>query len=362
VSWTTCAVVAAGSQGWVHARGYRAAQDSHGARLVAVADTNVQAARDLAAELGIPGVYDGHEAMLKAEHPDVVSICTPPATHLEVARAAIAAGVRAIHCEKPVATSYGDVLEMQRLASAANVQLTVNLQRRFEPVHRFAREQLTAGAIGQVVSLEGYCPNLPDWGSHIVDLLLFYLGDRPPSWVMGQVDVSVNRYVYGAFAETSSLTQVKWDDGVSAVISTGREPQTPLLNLENNLGILVQGTDGRLDARGARCVVRRFGQDDLVFSSPFDRNTSNWVRGVDPAIIACTAQAIDDLLTCLATGREPVLRAELGARGAEIIFATYESSRSRRRVGLPLDSRDNALLTGLAEGFWSPVGEQRSTY
>ena len=140
-------------------------------------------------------------------------------------------------------------------------------------MHRFARDQITAGAIGEVVSLEGYCPNLPDWGSHIVDLLLFYLGDRPPSWVMGQVDVTVNRYVYGAFAETSSLTQVKWDDGVSAVITTGREPQTPLLNLENNLGILVQGTSGRLDARGARCVIRRFGQEDLVFSSPFDRNT-----------------------------------------------------------------------------------------
>lgn len=362
MSSCTCAVVAAGSQGWVHARGYQAARDSHGAALVAVADTNVQAARDLAAELGIPGVYDSHEAMLKAEHPDVISICTPPATHLEIARAAIGAGVRAIHCEKPIATSYGDVLEMQRLASDANVQLTVNLQRRFEPVHRFARDQIAAGAIGEVVSLEGYCPNLPDWGSHIVDLLLFYLGDRPPSWVMGQVDVTVNRYVYGAFAETSSLTQVKWDDGVSAVITTGREPQTPLLNLENNLGILVQGTSGRLDARGARCVIRRFGQEDLVFSSPFDRNTNNWARGVDPAIIACTAEAIADLLTCLAAGSQPVLRAELGTRGAEIIFATYESSRSRRRVVLPLDTRDNALLTGLAQGFWQPAGEQRSTY
>jgi UDP-N-acetylglucosamine 3-dehydrogenase len=362
VSWTTCAVVAAGSQGWVHAQGYRAAQDSHGARLVAVADTRVQAARDLAAELDIPSYYDSHEELLEKERPDVVSICTPPATHLEIARAAIAAGVRAIHCEKPIATSYGDVLEMQRLAREASVQLTVNLQRRFEPVHRFAREQIAAGAIGQVVSLEGYCPNLPDWGSHVVDLLLFYLGDRPASWVMGQVDVTVNRYVYGAFAPTSSLTQVKWDDGVSAVITTGREPQTPLLNLENNLGILVQGTGGRLDARGARTVVHRFGQDDLVFSSPFDRDTGNWVRGVDPAIIAGTAEAIDDLLTCLADGGQPVLRAELGARGAEIIFATYESSRSRRRVGLPLDVLDNALLTGLAEGFWSPVGEQRSTY
>lgn len=356
-----CAVVAAGSQGRVHARGYLAASAA-GARLTAVADPDDRAAAELAGELGIPGVYRSHTELLAAEHPDVLSICTPPGVRLEVARAAITAGVRAIHCEKPIATSYGDVLQMRRLADAAGVQLTVNLQRRFEPVHRFAREQLASGAIGDVISLEGYCPNLPDWGTHIIDLLLYYRGDLPPSWVIGQVDVSVNRYVYGAFAETSSLTQVKWDDGVHAVIVTGREPQTPMLNLANNLGIIVQGSRGRLESSGTRCVVRRFGRDDLIFESPFSRDTATWDRGVDPAITACTAHAIADLLASLAGGHDPALRFELGARGAEIIFATYESSRSRRRVWLPLDTEDNALLSGLAQGFWQPAGEQRSTY
>jgi UDP-N-acetylglucosamine 3-dehydrogenase len=356
-----CAVIAAGSQGRVHAQGYLAARAA-GARLVAVADPDGDAAGELARDLSIPGVYGSYADLLEAEHPDVVSICTPPALHLEVTRAAVAAGVKAIHCEKPIATSYGDVLEMHRLAAEAGVQLTINLQRRYEPVHLFARDQIAAGAIGDVISLEGYCPNLPDFGSHIVDLLLFYLGDRPPGWVIGQVDVSVNRYVYGAFTETSSLTQVKWDDGITAVIMTGREPQTPVLNLANNLGVIVQGTRGRLDARGAGCVIRRFGQDDLTFTSPYSRDTSTWERGVDPAIVAGTAAAIADLLESLREGREPALRSELGVRGAEIIFATYESSRSRGRVRLPLTAVDNALLSGLAQGFWQPIGEQRSTY
>jgi UDP-N-acetylglucosamine 3-dehydrogenase len=354
----TCAVIAAGSQGRVHARGYLAA----GAALVAVADTNAAAATELASDLSVPAWYESYAEMLAAQHPEVVSICTPPASHLEIARAAVEAGVRAVHCEKPIATSYADVLEMQRLTEAAGVQFTVNLQRRFEPVHQFAREQIAAGAIGQVVSLEGYCPNLPDWGSHVVDLLQFYLGDQPADWVMGQVDVSVNRYVYGAFAETSSLTFVRWKSGVNGLILTGREPQTPLLNLENNLGILAQGTRGRLDARGARCVIHRFDADDIVFESPFSRDVASWERGVDPAIVAGTAQAIADLLDSLARGRTPVLDARHGIAGAEIIFATYESSRSRRRVELPLEPLDNALLAGLERGFWQPAGEQRSTY
>jgi predicted dehydrogenase len=354
----TCAVVAAGSQGRVHAQGYLSA----GARLTAVADPDVRAARELARDLGIPGAYESYEEMLEAERPDVVSVCTPPGARLAAVRAAVSSGARAVHCEKPIATSYADVLEMSRLAADAGVQLTVNLQRRFEPVHRFARDQIAGGAIGDVISVEGYCPNLPDWGSHIIDLMLFYLGDRQPEWVIGQVDVSVNRYVYGAFAETSSLTQVKWDDGVSAVIVTGRDPQTPVLNTDNNLGLIVQGTGGRVSARGSRCVVRRFGDDDLVFETPYSTEASTWERNVDPAIAACTAEAISDLLASLREGREPVLAGEKGRRGAEIIFATYESSRSRRRVRLPLDVGDNALLTGLAQGFWQPAGEQRSTY
>lgn len=353
-----CAVIAAGSQGRVHARGYLQA----GASLVALADTNMAAAEQLAAELGVPAAYDNHADLLAAERPEVVSICTPPATHYEIARAAVAAGVRAIHCEKPVATSYADALEMRRLAEAAGVQFTVNLQRRFEPVHRFARDQIAAGALGEIISLEGYCPNLPDWGSHIADLLLFYLGDQPPAWVMGQIDVSVNRYVYGAFAETSSLTLIRWGSGISGLIVTGREPDSPVLNLLNNQGVVVQGTRGRLDARGARCVIRRFGADDLVFDSPFSRDTATWDRGVDPAIAYGTAEAIADLLESLASDRTPVLCADHAIAGAEIIFATYESSRSRRRVQLPLEPTDNALLSGMRQGFWQPAGEQRSSY
>jgi UDP-N-acetylglucosamine 3-dehydrogenase len=354
----TCAVIAAGSQGRVHARGYQAA----GATVVAVADPDAGKAAELARDLCIPQVYESHEELLAAEHPEVVSICSPPAAHLEIARAAVAAGVLAIHCEKPIATSYADVVEMQQLAAAAGIQFTVNLQRRFEPVHRFAREQIAAGAIGDVVSVEGYCPNLADWGSHIVDLLLFYTGDELPAWVMGQVDVSVYRYVYGAFAETASLTLTQWRSGVNGLILTGREPQTPVLNLQNNLGVIVQGTLGRLDARGARCVIRRFGKHEITFESPFSRDVATWERGVDPAIVACTAEAVADLLASLEAGRQPVLRAELGAAGAEIIFATYESSRSRRRVSLPLEPHDNALTSGLAQGYWQPVGAQYATY
>lgn len=355
----TAAVVGAGSQGRVHARGYQTIAD---VTVTGLADINIETAAETAADLSIPRWYADYRELLDAERPDLLSICTPPVEHLAVVRQAIDAGVRAIHCEKPIATTYGDALEMHDLAAKAGVQLTFNLQRRYEAVHAFAREQIAAGTIGEIISIEGYCPNLPDWGTHVCDLILFYLGDVAPSWVFGQVDVSVNRYVYGAFAETSSLTHVQWPNGVNATVLTGREPQTPTRNLQVNTGLIVHGAQGRIEATGARCIVRRFDEPELIHECPFNRDQSTWERGVDPSIVAGTAAAIQDVVASLESGREPRLASRHGLAGAEIIFATYESSRTRSRVELPLRITDNPLLTGLAEGFWQPRGEQRSTY
>jgi UDP-N-acetylglucosamine 3-dehydrogenase len=355
----TAAVIGAGSQGRVHGLGHQAVP---GVALIALADVNGPAVEKLAAELGVPRAYRDYRELLVRERPDVVSVCTPPALHPEIVRAAAAAGVRAVHCEKPVALSYGEALEMARAAADAGMQLTFNLQRRFEAVQRFARDRVAEGEIGEVVTIEGYCPNLFDWGTHILDLILFHRGDAVPQWVFGQLDVTLDRYVYGAFVETASLTQIGWSDGVRAVVSTGREPHTPVLNLQNNLGLILQGTKGRADIRGARCLIQRFGKADLTHHSPFDTDSRTWDRGVDPAIVAGTGEALRDVVDSLRTGRTPALDAEYALRGAELVFATYESSRSRRRVPLPLDRLDNALLSGREQGYWSPTGELRSTY
>ncbi len=355
----TAAVVAAGGQGRVHAAAYRADER---VRLAGIADLDRAAADRLAADLDIPAAFSDAGAMLAELRPDLLSVCTPPQHRRAVVEAAIDAGVRAIHCEKPFALSYGDAVAMTERAADAGVQLTVNLQRRFEPVHRFARGQLDEGLIGELVSIEGYCPNLFDWGSHIVDLALFYRHDAPVEWVLGQADVSTNRYVYGVFVETSSITQIAWADGVRATIATGREPATPILNRENNLGLILQGTRGRIIVNGQEAVVQRFGAEGMRFPSPYAGDPSGWDHGIDPAIFACTEQAVADLVDALEHGTEPVLAARHALAGAEIVFASYESARSRRRVVLPLDVYDNALISGVADGLWSPVGELRSTW
>jgi UDP-N-acetylglucosamine 3-dehydrogenase len=353
----TAAVIAVGSQGRVHLHGYRQRED---VTVVAVADADRALAEQVAAEAGIAGVHTDHRELLAAERIDLLSICTPPAFHRAIVEDAVAAGVRAIHCEKPVALSLADARAMRDHCRANGVQLTINHQRRFETVYRDARDAIAAGRIGRVTLVEGYCANLFDWGSHVLDLILFLTGDEEPETVFGQIDVATLRRIYGAIAETASVTHLHWADGRNAVVFSGRGPAH--LSVGTDTGMVIHGTDGRIEIANSRAVIRTFdGGLEEIASRIEDRNRVD-LGGADATIIQATAEAIADLVEALRDGREPVLDARHGVAAAELIFATYESSARRGSVRLPLDRDDNALLRGIADGYWTPVGETAGTF
>lgn len=85
---------------------------------------------------------------LEAHGPiDFVDICTPSATHLPLARWALSRGYHVL-CEKPVATTLEEALELGELARAANRLIVPCHQYRHNPAWRWLRTRLDAGAIG----------------------------------------------------------------------------------------------------------------------------------------------------------------------------------------------------------------------
>jgi predicted dehydrogenase len=336
------AVLGCGGRGRAHAAGYAAAKN---ATVVAVADPVAENARALAAQHEGATVYADYRTLLEKERPDAVSVCTWPHLHREMVEAAIAAGARAIHCEKPMAPTWGDAKAMHEAALAAGVVMTFCHQRRFAPSFRQARQWVREGRIGEIVRIEGYCSNLYDWGTHWFDKLHFFNDERRAAWVMGQIDVSERRTVFGVPVETSGISHVAFENDVRGLLITGRAPQTPRLGkLVEREGMVLHGTEGRLEVAvtgGVRLRLRRFGGPDEAPELP-------------PAADA-TALSVLDLLVCLETGREPELSSRRALAATELIFATYESSRRRGRVTLPLDIEDSALLTGLEEGLWQPA-------
>ena len=355
----TAAVIGAGAQGAVHAFGLARIP---GLRIVAISDVDADAAAALAAEHGARAHSDPQS--LFADQPidlpiDLLSVCAPAVAHRAIVDAALAHGARAIHCEKPMALTYGDARHLVEAPASAGAVLTINHQRRFDRMHRTVRELVRGGDIGELTGAQGYCANLFDWGSHTVDLLRWHLGDPRATSVLAQIDVAARKRVYGALTETSSIVKVRFDTGVDAVITTGRDER--LHPLGDN-GIVLQGTRGRVEIFGGRATVHADDREPREIAESVDPAFAVELRGVDPAVIEQTALALADLAGALDDGHEPVLHARHGLAAAEIIFAAYESSVRRGTVHLPLDVFDNALQRGLEQGLWTPETEIVSTF
>lgn len=320
-----------------HALGYAA---SPHAQLVALADISRENAEAFQAEHGGEKIYEDYRQMLAEADLDIVSVCVWPHLHAPMVLAAAEAGVRAIHCEKPIAPTFGEARRMVEICEKKGVQLTFNHQRRFAPPFRRARELLRAGAIGELQRIEGRCPDMNDWGTHWFDMMHFYNDETPAEWVIGQIDASAIRTVFALPHETQGISHVRFQNGVEGLLITNAQRSPGPANR-------LIGSDGILDVGVGEDVPLR------LLSGNFRSGTGGWQTvELDGTIHDMNAvqQGVVELVAALREGREPELSGRRALRAAELTHATYESSRRRGRVDLPLAIEDSALLAMLESG------------
>jgi predicted dehydrogenase len=326
-------------QGHVHATGYEASPDC---KIVAAADIKQENLDLFCQEHQVAQGYLDHKEMLAKEKLDIVSVCVWPMFHAPMVVDAAQAGVKAIHCEKPMAPTWGEAKQMVEICDKYNVQLTFNHQRRFGKPFRKAKELLKGGAIGQLLRLEGFCPDLFDWGTHWFDMMFFYLDEAPAKWVIGQFDIRNGPSVFGVRLESQGLSYVEWQNGVHGLLVTGRGDfaQQDQMTMGNRL----IGTEGTIEvgAKDGPALRLRNAKTGGKWQTI---EVEGGIHGDDHAVVA-----VLDLVDALKTGREPELAGRRALQATELIFATYESSRKRGRVDLPLQIEDSPLLSMLEAG------------
>ena len=150
------AIAGTGFIGAVHARSARLA----GARVVGVAASSPETARQAAGALCAERAFDSAEELVAAADVDVVHICTPNHLHVPLALAALAAGKHVI-CEKPIALDPADAHSLLDAADEAGVVAAVPFVYRYYPTVREARERVRGGRTGAVRLLHG--SYLQDW-------------------------------------------------------------------------------------------------------------------------------------------------------------------------------------------------------
>lgn len=125
--------------------------------VVAVADMNGAAKAEAHC---IPKGYSDYREMLDTEKPDVVHICTPNASHYEMAMYAMERGI-AVVCEKPLTTTLEQARELARYAREHGIVNAVNFNCRWYPQVMQARSMVARGELGNIYSIHG--TYLQDW-------------------------------------------------------------------------------------------------------------------------------------------------------------------------------------------------------
>ena len=316
----------------LHLDGYQAAEEC---TIVAAADLKQENLDYYAKRYNIPKTYVDYQEMLEKEKPDIVSISTWPALHAEMVINTANAGVKAIHCEKPMSVTWGESRKMKEVCDKKGVQLTFNHQRRFEHPYMLARKLVEDGVIGDLQRMEAVCGNLYDWGTHWFDMLHFYNHDVQAKWVLGQIDSRTEDGIFGAKLENQGISSIGFSNGVHGLLLSG---------FGHGIGAdhRLMGTEGYLEVQHP--VVRVRGKGD----------TKMRVIKTDQQGEHAVSLGIRDLVASLKTGREPELSVVKAIRATELIFATYESSRKRGRVDLPLTIDDNPFLAMLEDGVIGP--------
>lgn len=125
-------------------------------------------------------VYADWREMLEREQPEIVSVATYAPQHAEIVVASAEMGVRAVYCEKPLATRLPDAERMLSACRKAGTILAVNHNRRYAANYHKLRQFIADDGLGRLTSasLQWGSGRLGNVGTHFLDAAVFVINRR----------------------------------------------------------------------------------------------------------------------------------------------------------------------------------------
>lgn len=280
---------------------------------------------------------------------DVVAVCTPSATHPELALTALSAGHHVV-VEKPMALTVEDAEAIVDRAKSRDLLVSPIAQRRFEPEHLYLKSLLEQGRLGRVVLGEtfvhwyrdhayyqaspwrrdpaGGSGSLMNQGLHNADLLCWLLG--------GAADVTGHTATLGHDdlpVEDTCVATVRFRSGALGVIAT--TTATPP-GMPAEVAIWTTTGFARLDQGSG---VRHWDFADIA---PPPESSSAGSGASDPAAIGITGHTAQwrDVLSALWEGRSPAVDATDGLATTAVLAGIYTAATEGRtlNVAAPADT------------------------
>lgn len=279
--------------------------------------------------------------------------------HKELAVRSIEAG-KAVMCEKPIATTLGDALEMVELAERRGAFLQIGFELRYSKLFARVKQWIDAGLLGRVVNTHCLYTISEYWGprswrsltgpsggmfaeklSHYVDLPRWWIGGRvievhsfcSPN-IIPYFQIRDNYHVSYRFADgaTSHLTFMM---GPPATFDG--DPLVDAVELQkddgHNLRYLIVGTHGAASTSVFDRAIKRW-----QFDVKSDRFTSTlveqhaWPKQEDHFQFHNTTDQTRDIVDRVERNLPPAFRARDAYETMKLTFAAEESADAQRPI------------------------------
>lgn len=284
-------LIGAGGMGRAHVE--RIENELAGGRITAVADLNLDGAKEVAEPLGARAYGSGAE-LIAAPDVDAVLIATFGKVHAPDVIAAIEAGKRVL-CEKPLATTPEDCIAIMEAEQRAGKKLvTVGFMRRFDAGYQQMRAALECGELGGATLVhcrhrnpsvpEGYTTRnmIDDTAIHEIDICRYLLDEEIVSVRVDAPRSTSHRFEHlrdplVLVARTASGVLI--DDEINVNIQFGYSIECELVMEAGTIRLGDQNTTITRDAAGDRHPICRSHIDR--FHSAFNQEVQQWIRAVE---------------------------------------------------------------------------------
>jgi predicted dehydrogenase len=357
------AIVGCGMIGVNHARAIARHPDLAIVALVDAVPASAIALGDLiSGELGLPrpAEFDDLAAALAHSAIDMVVVCTPSGSHVDLAAEALAAGANVV-IEKPLDVSMARARRIAELAKDADRGLTVSVisQHRFDPASVTVAHAAHSGRFGRLTSAvasvswwrgqEYYDSGswrgtwaldgggaVMNQGVHTVDLLVWFLGT--PVEIFAHTALLAHERIE---VEDVAVATVRFASGALAVIHMTTSAYPGL-----SARIQVHGTEGSaiIDDDVLEYLHVSGGQPGNQAAALREAE-----RGSDAFVLGHLRQ-YEDIVDAIRSSRPPGVRVQDALLSLAVVRAIYLSSTLRRPVLMSevLDGSldDIAVVTG----------------
>jgi predicted dehydrogenase len=297
-------VVGVGHLGVHHARVYT---EILGARLVGVVDTDEGRAHEVAENLGVPA-YTDLDRFLDETGPDALSIVVPTVRHLAVSKKAMERGVHLL-IEKPVTARIEEAEELLRIASDRNLILQVGHIERFNSAVQQVREMVSDPIYIQSKRTGPFSPRISDVGV-VLDLMIHDV-DIILSLVRSEIaDISAMGRCVRTNHEDIASAQIRFESGSIAHILVSRVTGKRIRTLEIT--------------EPERYLLVNYETQDVTVHHCIQKPGRGLVEVVEHPVFPKREplkMELQDFVSCIREGREPLVGLRDGKRALEVCVA-----------------------------------------